>query len=264
MTRLAKNLCDGTVDRIVERFDLDEVTADDGGPWRTLTSPMAGGAAVGHVRVLHGGPVHKLVKIGLEVEMIGLDSHMVFAFAAPDSAVPHFTLDSVQAPQGPPGARADGEAATADLPSTYAFHLDLIPRVDLGANLAYLDTVYGPLEKHVAASKDADGLTPAHLSTRQLAIMSPWMLAYRADADAFAGIDTWVNAYLDHWFDLCRDGGLDALDLASIDLAERDRRNRGAIFNPDVDPVWAQVAQLVGDDQAEEARHVLLDQNLPD
>ena len=61
---------------------------------------------VGTVRLFSGGPIHKLVYIGLAVPMIGLDSHMVFAFTAPDSAVPHFTLDSVLA--GP----------------HFAFHLD--------------------------------------------------------------------------------------------------------------------------------------------
>ncbi|MFT5222479.1 MAG: hypothetical protein ACI867_000782 [Glaciecola sp.] len=255
---LAKTLSDKTLARLVERFGLEEVHGADGGPWRTLGSAMTPDP-VGHVRIMHGGPVYKLVTISLTVDMIGLDSHMIFAFTSPDSAIPHFTLDSVKAPAGPPGAPAG--------PEQYAFHLDLIPRVDLGANLAYSDAVFGPLEEAVLGVRKAEGTEPAHLSIRQLSIMSPWMLAMRVEPEAFESIVfPVVDKTLDHWFALAGEGLPAAVeaDLTTVDLAHRDRVNRTHIFDPEVDAVWAQVTRLIGEESSEEARLVLMNQELPD
>ncbi|MCO5197122.1 MAG: hypothetical protein M9941_05145 [Anaerolineae bacterium] len=239
---LAHRLAQNTLDAIIGRFDLTE----HGNPYKVLSSPMSP-EPVGTVRLFSGGPIHKLVYIGLAVPMIGLDSHMVFAFTAPDSAVPHFTLDSVLA--GP----------------HFAFHLDLIPRVDLGANLAYIDEVMHPLTPLVETARDIEGLERAHLTPRQLAVMSPWMLAYRASEDAFAQIDGHVAQYMAHWFDIV-ERSVSAETIASLDhtdFATRDQRNRNAIFDPEVDKVWAQVARLVGDDTSEELRELLRTQALP-
>jgi hypothetical protein len=239
---LAQTLSQSTLDAIIGRFNLTE----HGTPYKTLSSPMSP-APVGEVRLYSGGPIHKMVYIGLSVPMIGLDSHMVFAFTAPDSAVPHFTLDSVLA--GP----------------HFAFHLDLIPRVDLGANLAYIDEVMHPLTPLVETARDIEGLERAHLTPRQLAIMSPWMLAYRASEGAFAQIDGHVNQYMAHWFGVV-ERGVSAETVASLDhtdFATRDQRNRDAIFDPDVDKVWAQVARLVGEETSAELRELLRTQDLP-
>lgn len=239
---LAKTLSHKTLNAIVERFSLTEM----GAPYMTLSSAMSP-APVGEVRLFSGGVIHKMVYIGLSVPMIGLDSHMVFAFTAPDSAVPHFTLDSVLA--GP----------------HFAFHLDLIPRVDLGANLAYIDEVLHPLTGLVESAREIEGLTRAHLSPRQLAIMSPWMLAYRASEDAFAQIDGHVDQYLAHWFDVV-EAGISAETQQSLNnhnFAQRDQRNRNAIFSPEVDPVWAQVTRLVGEDTSATMRELLRTQDMP-
>ncbi len=239
---LAQKLSHKTLNAIVERFNLTE----QGEPYQTLHSPMSP-APVGEVRLFSGGPIHKMVYIGLSVPPIGLDSHMVFAFTAPDSAEPHFTLDSVLA--GP----------------HFAFHLDLIPRVDLGANLAYIDEVLQPLTPLVESAREIEGLTRAHLSPRQLAIMSPWMLAYRANEDAFAQIDGHVDQYLAHWFEVVA-GGISAETLSSLDnnnFAQRDQRNRAAIFNPEVDPVWAQVSRLIGEETSAQLRELLSEQAMP-
>lgn len=233
---LSADLCNGTLDRIVEALDLTEAEP------RTLTSPAFGD--VGSQRVFHGDGVGKLVYIGMTAAPIMLDSHMLFAFTPPGSAVPHFTLDSVQA----------GNPATGEV--FHAFHLDLVPRVDLMTNLAYLDAVYVPLTEAFDAAHDTDGLTPAHLSRRQWAVMSPWMLAHRATPEAFVAIGDTVDAYLDHWLKLVHAGpeGHDADGLAA-----RDAAHRAVLFNPDVDPVWAQVSQLLGDDVGETLRRSLAD-----
>ena len=68
-----------------------------------------------------------------------------------------------------------------------------------------------------------------------------------------------VAGYRDHWFSLIEDGVPDELldGLTEADLAERDRRNRAIVFDPSVDPVWARVTQLVGEEQSEAVRSTL-------
>ncbi|WP_169239986.1 hypothetical protein [Candidatus Roseilinea sp. NK_OTU-006] len=229
---LAQQLSHNTLNKIVQRFALREI----GDPFITLTSPM-GPQPIGACRLFASAPemadgaerVRKVVYIGITVPPpIGLDSHMFFAFTPPTSAVPHFTLDSVMA--GP----------------SFAFHLDLIPRVDLGANLAYMNEVFVPLTPTFDQAKKIAGLTPAHLLPRQYALMSPWMLAYRATEDAYAQCAPHIEAYMQHWFSLVEHGIQTPITMTPAQLAERDRANRDAIFSYEVDPVWSQIERLIG------------------
>jgi len=235
---LAKTLSLGTLEKIQGRFALQEV----GAPYLTLSNP-AFPQPLGACRLFTGERVRKMVYIGLTFPPAGLDSHMIFAFTPPDSLTPHFTLDSVLA--GP----------------HFAFHLDLIPRVDLGANLAYLNAVFQPLTAELDAARKIEGLTPAHLSPRQYALMSPWMLAYRATESAFAQIDGAVNAYLEHWFGVV-ENGVNAPVSDGLPPAERDRLNRAAIFNPEVDPVWAQIDRMLGAEVSERLQGILRNQEV--
>ena len=230
---LTWDLASETIEVIAETLELAETYDAD------LVSALDG-SRVGAHRVLDGERA-SLVYVGMTVEAFGLDSHMVFAFSPPHSPVPHFTVDSVLA--GP----------------FYAFHLDLIPRVDPGAHLGYLRHCYEPLtEAHDGAAR-IEGLTPAHLSPLQWQLMSAWMLAHRADEASFAAIGPTVAAYRDHWVGLAR-GGVpeEALDgIGPAELAERDWRNRAAVFNPEVDPVWAQVDRLLGPETSASIRESL-------
>ena len=240
---LPGGLCNRTLDAIVEANGLTEV----GAPFRSLASPMSPDP-VGTVRIFRGdGAVEKVVYVGLAVPAIGLDSHMVFAFTRGDSVVPHFTLDSVQG-QG-----------------SYAFHLDLIPRAELATHLAYVDWAHTPLTATYDEVEARAGLSKAAIGPRQYAMMSPWMLVHRAEEDAFAGIEDAVRAYFEHWVSLLAGDvpGEVVADVADTDLATRDLRNRANIFNPDVDKVWAQVQQLIGAEQAEAVRTLLLDNSIP-
>ena len=231
---LSAELCLGTVDAITARLELEETES------APLTSAMDG-SPVGVHRVLARDGVASLVYVAMTVEAFGLDSHMCFAFTPPDSAVPHFTVDSVLA--GP----------------HYAFHLDLMPRVDPGASLAYIDHCFVPLTDAHSQAAGIEGLTPAHLSRRQWQLMSAWMLAHRADEGGFRAVFGTVAAYRDHWLGLAVDGVPDdVLDGATAEqLAERDARHRAALFNPDVDPVWAQVDRLLGPDVSASIRSSL-------
>lgn len=237
----AKTLAIETLTHLQQTLRLEELRRPDGGPHLRLQAAHSG-APVGELRLYAGGPVSKLVYVGLTVAQFGLDSHMLFAFTHPTSAVPHFTVDSVFA----------GEH--------FAFHCDLIPRLDLGANLPYLDAAFHPLTERFLATQKLAGLSPAQLTPRQTALMSQWMLAYRADATAFSAIAPVVRGYADHWLGLCA-RGLGGHGAGEA-LAERDRKNRAALFNPDVDPVWARVDALVGAATGEQMRAILRSQSL--
>jgi len=236
---LAAELAFSTLDKLRERLSLSEVETIQ------LTSPMMP-EPVGTIQVFSADKISKAVYIGMSVPFIKLDSHMIFAFAKSDSAIPHFTLDSV------------------NNDTTYAFHLDLIPRVDLGANLEYIDAVYDNLSGEFERAGQIEGLSKAHLNPRQLAVMSPWMLVNRADANAFKKIFDPVDFYLNHWFSLIENGiSTNVLNgVFGTDFGERDRRNREIIFNPEIDKVWAQVDRLVGAEMSAKMREILKRQEI--
>lgn len=241
--RLARDLCLGTLDRLIERTKVTEVLGEDGGPFRTLNlapqpagSPLSSDGPLGAYRIWTGdGAVTKVAYAGISVPSLNMDTHMIYAFSNPDSAVPHFTLDSVEAH------------------GTLAFHLDLNPRVDLGSHLEYMDYVYGPLTEVFNSGKAIEGLSEAQLTPRQRAIMSPWMLVSRATPDAYRQMGTRVEDYLGRWFTLGEQGLPESVldSIADTDLKARDAANRAMIFSRDVDPVWDQITPLVGDDMSE-------------
>ena len=249
MDTLAAKLSRETLDAIVGHFRLGEVTGPGGRPFLPLSAKAFGGAPVGSVRLWDGGAkLSKVVYTGITVEPIGLDSHMIFAFTDSASAVPTFTLDSVYT-----NVPAGADPNFPDGGDMYAFHLDLVPRCDLGINAAYMRRCYVKLSEPRAAVLAAEGVFSALLSPMQRAIMSPWMLAQRTTPGAweksvFPVADTYVN----HWIGLV-DDGLD--ELASEILGEsgaiRDARNRQLIFSRDIDPVWRKIDGLLGADVAD-------------
>lgn len=232
-----------TLQRLVDQFGLTEVPGDDGGAYLPLESqlPMVQGS-VGSVRLFTGDPLFRVVTCSLSVEPMQLDSHMLFAFTPGSSAVPHFTLDSVKA----------GEH--------FAFHLDLIPRLDLGSNLQYMDEVFSPLNEAHEIGSAIEGLSKAHLSPRQYAIMSPWMLANRASEPAFTAIEDIVQRYQQHWFGLV-ESGVSEEALAGVDaeqLQTRNLRNKRIIFDMDVDPVWQRITPMIGEEAVAIQRGLLI------
>lgn len=239
---LPEELCVTTLEDIVSRTGITEVHGEDGGPLRWLSSPMSPDP-VGKVRVFTGdGAVAKAVYVALAVPAIGLDSHMTFAFTPETSAVPHFTLDSVMG-QG-----------------SYAFHLDLIPRAEIGTHVPYMDAAYGGLTETFEAVREWEGLSATNLTPRQNAMMSAWMLARRATEEAFRAMSGPVGAYRDHWYALLEKGLPDEVltSLSDTDLAARDAEHRRQLFSPEVDPVWHQVTRLVGEEQMEFMRRQLM------
>lgn len=236
---LPKSLHDFALQRVVEHFSLKEVLSENDQPFMTLESqlPMHQGQC-GVVRVFKDPSdqpaIFQVVSISITVPAMQLDSHMMFAFTPSNNALPHFTVDSVRA----------GDHL--------AFHLDLIPRLDLGANLAYMQQVYDPLTECFQQGQQIEGLTPAELSPTQLALMSPWMLASRATDAAFVQVEKVVSDYLEHWLGLMNSGLSEeaAGGVSAAGLIERDRNNKFAIFNKTIDPVWARIEPLIGAEAA--------------
>jgi len=239
---LSQELCHKTRNTIIDQFGMIEI----GEPFRIINGQIHPGNPVGELRIWQGDKVRKLVYIGITVPMMQLDSHMMFAFTPPESAIPHFTLDSVLA--GP----------------TFAFHLDLIPRLDLGANLPYLDAAFHPLTDEYEKARKIEGLTEARLSPRQYAIMSPWMLANRATEEGYRAVEPTIDFYRSHWTNLVEhglpDGTLNGISFEA--LVERDRRNRAIIFNTEVDKVWDQLKPLIGEEMGKLMRDVLRNQEV--
>lgn len=239
---LSQRMHDETLAPLVERLGLNEVKAADGGPWLSLIShaPMAKGQ-IGQVRVFRGSKIAQLVSCTIVVPAIGLDSHMLFAFTDTEGAVPHFTLDSVR----------NG--------NTYAFHLDLIPRLDLAVSLPYMDQVFAPLTETFKATRDMGGLTPAQIDPRQYAVMSPWMFVSRADEAAFLKTFETVKAYLAHWFKVLEAGVSPDLlgGTTAQQRAARDEAHRAILFSPEVDKVWKQITPLLGTEAVEKMLKLL-------
>lgn len=253
MDTLAAHLSRRTLDAIVGHFGLREVTGQAGGPFLPLAAKPFGGAPVGSLRLWDGGgKLSKVVYTGITVEPIGLDSHMIFAFTDKASPVPTFTLDSVYtrlpavADPLPPGADPNFPNG-GDM---YAFHLDLVPRCDLGINAAYMRRCYVELTEPRAAVLAAEGVYPALLSPMQRAIMSPWMLAQRTTPEAYGkAVFPAAETYVNHWMAMVDDGlkGLAAHMLGKTGPT-RDARNRELIFSRDIDPVWRKIDGLLGAD----------------
>jgi hypothetical protein len=239
---LARDLCLDTVDAIVKHLDLDEIHGEDSSEYQLLTSPMVPDGSVGSFRVWNKPDVVTIAYVGITVEMIHLDSHMMFAWAPATSPVPAMTVDSVQFSE-----------------SEYAFHLDVTPKLDLGAHLAYMDYCYGALTPIRAAAAQIEGLSPAEITERQHALMSEWMCVNRATADAFGEMHGIVDQYRDHWLTLV-DKGIPEEMLDGVtpeQISDREHKNRSFVFNPDVDPVWEKIGQLIGEDEAEQLCNTL-------
>ncbi len=199
----------------------------------------------GTVRLFKGqGHIQKLVYNTLVLPSRNMETHMIFCFGAADSAVPHFTIDSI------------------DMGDSMAFHLDMSPRVELGTHVEYMKRVYYPLTETFAKHNELEGLTPARLSPQQYALMSPWMLAKRATRAAFTTIkDEAVPHYRNQYLKLAKEG-IDPAFTADTDLAQHDKVYRAALFSAEIDPVWPHVNHMAGERDGERLRRIMASHEL--
>ena len=95
---LPKNLSHTTLEKIIQRLNLTEVLGEDGGAYRSFVEkrkfPFGEFDVFVDIRIFKGTGVSDVVYAGIACPPM-VDSHMIFAFTPSDSAVPHFTLDSI-------------------------------------------------------------------------------------------------------------------------------------------------------------------------
>ena len=207
-------------------------------PLHAVGGPLDG-TRIGEFRVYTGGGV-RLVYSRLAIDDFGMDTHQVCAFTAADSAVPHLFLDTAISP---------------NTGGTFHFGLDLAPRVDLGANLDHTLSVYRPLDEARAEALTRPGVLPVpSLGPLQWTLRSPWMVAAIVTPADLAKLQDVTNAYVARWLELLASGVADT----GTDLADRDRRNREAMFNPLTNPVWTLLDRLVGAETAAAMKDLLI------
>ncbi len=237
-------MVEAVTDRLLKALDVDEVHGDDGGPLQTFVAQMdpIAGQAIGELRLYRGAVT--VVTTGMESPMLGLDTHQVTVFTPGDSVVPHLTVDAALAPT------QNGE---------HHVGADVLGRVDLPANPDYLDAVYRPLSAALDAATADERLRPATgLDPVRKALRSPWLFAAYLDEPDLPASAPIIDAYVDHWLVLFRDGvaGYEP-DLDAPALADRDRRFRATLFAVETNPLWGLVDRLLGQPAGAAIREVL-------
>lgn len=224
-------------DDLVARYALDEVSGADGGPWLSLGVQ----APIGSARRFEGATIARMLHVGVDLHegpMAPMAAHMLVVQAPGDSPLPHLAIDLMQFPNG------------------FGFFVDLLPRVDLSANVAYVDEVYAALDETFATIEGIEGLVQVPMPPRMLAFYSPWML-HKFEAPDLTVLTDAIDAFVAQ-FHVLADKGLQAAGLPSgEELAVRDQHHRDVLFDPTFDPVWQQVTPLLGADAVTMIRETL-------
>lgn len=240
MTINTTQVCEQVLDTLITRFQLREVHGRNGGDFHPFTSPQSGQPA-GGMRLWDGGDsLLKVVSVRIQNAQPLMNTFMLFALTKPDSLVPGFTLESIfMSRPGPGGAPAV---------DVYAFHLDLIPKCDLGVNLPYIQRVYEPLSDVQQKALNHPGISAAVVTATQRAVTSPWTLAQRATAEAFTEVvEPTAQLYFKQWLAVQEDGLTSlAPTIRGMDVAQRDSENRRLIFSAEVDPVLPRLNGMIG------------------
>ena len=246
--RTGRTMVLATLDKITSALGLTEEHNAEGDavlPLFGAAGPLQG-QRIGEFRVFSRPDGTRVVYSALAVDAFGMDTHQVYAYTAPASQVPHLFLDSAISPN------TDG---------TFHFGLDLIPRVDLGANLDYSEAVYVPLTQARAEALDQPGVMDVpSLGPLQWSIRSPWMVAAIVAPDDLRKLGSIVDVYVDHWLGLMNTGLPAGIVTASEAerIDDRDRRNREAMFSPRTNPVWGLLDNLVGAETAQAMKDLLI------
>lgn len=220
-------ICTRVVARLIEELSCVEI-APDSPAWTDL---KLGEQAVGQLAVYRGrNGVDRVVASRIRLENPAMDSHMVAVFTDPRSLVPHLVVDAV----------VFGERGS--------FHADLLPRLDLGTSMAYVDRCYAPLDAVRDAADADERFAPGTAPRRQRALMSPWMGLYTLDPQHMDAAFEYVDRYVDHWCQLMRSSLPQPVQVEAkgIDLAARSARQRELIFSREVDPVWGMLDRVLG------------------
>ena len=199
------------------------------------------GEPVGRVTTYRGDHRTRVVDARLVVSQTGINSAMLHAFTDPTSDLPHLTSD------------------VAAAHSNWILHVDLMPRVDLPGDLSTLEDLYEPLTPAYERVYAMPGARPTPLPPRLRALSSAWLVGVAVDldgeevrSDAFRVLSDTYAAYVDAWLTCVNDGlpGAGTPESRVRPHGEtaraRDARQRFALFNPEIDPVWDLLDDLIG------------------
>ena len=131
--------------------------------------------------------------------------------------------------------------------------VDLLPRLDLAVNLAYVDEVYGPLTPVLEDAFDMPGLEPERLAPRRATCFSPWRLSVTGPIECANALGGIVNRYLDHWMAVISGGVGASVDPVANDptkLVQHDKFHRNALFDEASDSRWDRIYRLLGPNEA--------------
>lgn len=232
----------GLVSRCTARLPVEERTSAGGAPLLPLTAADSGQAA-GFLRLWAGsGPVDRMVHIRLAGD--SADTQLFFLFGTATSVMPHFHGQVVQF----------GE-------DRCVYNADLLPRLDPIEHPAYIEAVFGPVTKaYWRATQNVDNACASAPANPAIATyLSPWSIGVGRPTDRaeLERVGEQIHVYLDHWLDL-----VDTLNYPppdSAQLRERNRRHLEGFFSERLDPrAWKGVYRLVGTEQGQEIRRILL------
>ena len=214
---------DELVAKIVDDFGLTEVHDSQNVPYQTLYS-QANGEAVGQLRVWQGADVKKLVALSVRFPDPPMSAHLVVAFRARDSKMPHFLFDLVETPKN------------------LSFLVDLLPKSDLAADLATVRRLYAGLEPAFLRADQNPDFTQNALPPLFKVFLSPFKIAKTTDSVRCQAAKATIHSYYEYW-------SSQELEARSApQTAVRDRYVRRQLFSPEIDPAWGAVDSLVGKD----------------
>lgn len=223
-----------------QKLSLSESEGAGRGPWFL----MAGrGATRGALRCFSASGLDKVAFLTLE-DGEQLDAAMLIAFGEPNSALPHLFLD------------------VARVGRDFAVFVDLVQRVDLAVNAAYVRGVYGPLNEVCEGLAKHPQLRASPVPHSLAPFVSPWMTGFRLAEPLLAQLFELIGPYVSHWLQLLR-SGVPPVSMSGADLAARDLVHRSWLFARESDPVWDALVHVVGDKSAGRVLELLRKHGIP-
>lgn len=238
----------GLVARCTSQLPCEERTGADGAPLLQLTAAEDADQPAGFLRLWAGSErVDRMIHIRLAGDPA--DTQLFFLFGTAASVMPHFHGQVVQF-----GA------------DRCVYNADLLPRLDPIDHPDYFDAVFGPITKaYWRATQNADNAcASAPANPAIAAYLSPWSIGVGRPTDRaeLERVGEQIHVYLDHWLDLVNT--LDYPPPGPAEMSERNRRHLEGFFSERLDPrAWKGVYRLVGTDQGQEMRRILMN-NLSD
>jgi hypothetical protein len=235
--------CQVLLARMHSAVAFDERHGQGSGPFLPLLA-VADGSDAGWLRIwvaTDASHVDRLIHLRLLSPPV--DTNLLFLFARPASAAPHFHAQVVQF------------AADA-----FVYNADLIPRLDPVDHPDYFRAVYGPITKEFwkATSNRDNACSMVSANPAVATYLSAWSIAASRPTTKgeLSRVTPSIVAYLDHCLALARNPGYETFDPATT--ADRDRRHLALLHSDELDPrAWKGVYRVVGEDTGRRIKTLL-------